>query len=343
MPFILVLMVLASRPASARTTTDSSAPSAASSSASSASASARAELAGFLRSRRERLTPDRVGLPPGGRRRTPGLRREEVAMLSGIGVTWYTWLEQGRDITPSTQVLDALARALLLDPDERAHLHLLATGSRPDDVGDPAGCSVVTADHVELLARFEGVPACIQTAKFDILAANATYRFLISDIDEGPLEDRSCMVRAFLDPVWRAAYDDWEATTARMVARLRAAMPSHLDDPSWTGLVERMRTSSERFDELWQRHDLTREGARDQVFHLPRAGDATVRFTRLYLDEAASVHMNVLQPVGAEDARRLASLAPSDAPRVTMRPALAERLGEELGGRDGGRLGEYAA
>ncbi|UQN29637.1 helix-turn-helix transcriptional regulator [Brachybacterium kimchii] len=340
-------MVLASRPASAPSTAPSTAAASASSpssaSGASASASARAELAGFLRSRRERLTPDRVGLPPGGRRRTPGLRREEVAMLSGIGVTWYTWLEQGRDITPSVQVLDALARALLLDPDERAHLHLLATGSRPDDAGDPAGCSIVTADHVELLSRFEGVPACIQTAKFDILAANATYRFLITDIDEGPLEDRSCMVRAFLDPVWRSAYDDWEATTARMVARLRAAMPSHLDDPSWTGLVERMRTSSERFDELWQRHDLTREGARDQVFHLPRAGDVTVRFTRLLLDEAASVHLNVLQPVGEEDARRLASLAPAAAPHVTMRPSLAERLGEELSGREGGRLGEYAA
>ncbi|MCG7310946.1 helix-turn-helix transcriptional regulator [Brachybacterium sp. ACRRE] len=341
-------MVLASRSASASSTAPSTARSTVASSGSgasasaSASASARAELAGFLRSRRERLTPDRVGLPPGGRRRTPGLRREEVAMLSGIGVTWYTWLEQGRDITPSTQVLDALARALLLDPDERAHLHLLATGSRPDDAGDPAGCSVVTADHVELLARFEGVPACIQTAKFDILAANATYRFLITDIDEGPLEDRSCMVRAFLDPVWRSAYDDWEATTARMVARLRAAMPSHLDDPSWTGLVERMRTSSERFDELWQRHDLTRNGARDQVFHLPRAGDVTVRFTRLHLDEAASVHLNVLQPVGEEDARRLAALAPASVPRVTMRPTLAERLGEELSARDGGRLGEYA-
>lgn len=342
MLFILVLMVLSSRPASGAASDSAAAPSALStsasgSSASTSSASARAELASFLRSRRERLTPDRVGLPPGGRRRTPGLRREEVAMLSGIGVTWYTWLEQGRDITPSTQVLDALARALLLDPDERAHLHLLATGTRPDDAGEPAGCSVVAADHLALLARFDGVPACIQTAKFDILAANATYRFLITDIDEGPIEDRSCMIRAFLDPVWRRAYDDWEATTTRMVARLRAAMPSHLDDSAWTGLVDRMRTSSERFDELWQRHDLARSGVHDQLFHLPRVGDVTVRFTRLWLDEAASVHLNVLQPAGAEDARRLAALtehpdvrAACDGavPRVTMRPALAARLGE---------------
>src|SRR4051812_41071540 len=86
----------------------------------------RRELAGFLRSRRERITPDQVGLPQAGRRRTPGLRREEVAQLSGVGVTWYTWLEQARNITASAQVVDALARALRLDPDERRHLRRLA-------------------------------------------------------------------------------------------------------------------------------------------------------------------------------------------------------------------------
>jgi transcriptional regulator with XRE-family HTH domain len=323
MPVILVPVVISSAPASA--------PALAASSASSRAASpARRELGSFLRSRRERLTPERVGLPPGGRRRTPGLRREEVAMLSGIGVTWYTWLEQGRDITPSAQVLDALGRALLLDPDEHAHLHLLATGARPETAGSPAGCGVVTAEHLALLARLDGVPACIQTAKFDILAANATYRFLITDVDEGPLADRNCMVRAFLDPVWAAAYDDWEATTARMVARLRAAMPSHLDDPAWTGLVDRMREGSQRFDDLWRRHDLTRDGAHDQLFHSPRVGDVTVRFTRLWLDTAASVHLSVMQPAGGEDARRLADLAArcADEPRVTVRPGLAERLGE---------------
>lgn len=317
MLFILVLMMLASGSSRDRTPNTVT--------------SARAELGAFLRSRRERLSPERVGLPGGGRRRTPGLRREEVAMLASIGVTWYTWLEQGRDITPSSQVLDALARALLLDPDESAHLHLLATGSIPGEAGDPAGCGVVTAEHLDLLARWDGIPACIQTAKFDILASNATYRFLIGDIDDGPLEDRSCLVHAFLDPAWIAAYDDWEATTGRMVGRLRAAMPAHLDDPAWTGLVDRMRADSERFDSLWRRHDLTREGVHDQLFHLPSVGDVTVRFTRLWLDTAASVHMTVLTPVGPEDARRLADLTArtADEPRVTVRPALSRRLEDE--------------
>lgn len=292
------------------------------------SATPRHELGSFLRSRRERLTPERVGLPAGGRRRTPGLRREEVALRAGVGVTWYTWLEQGRDIRPSGQVLDAVARALLLDPDERDHLWLLATGTRPSEAATASACAVVTDEHLALLARLDGIPACIQTAKFDILASNATYRFLISDLDEGPVEDRNCMVRAFLDPAWAAAYDDLDATTSRMAARLRAALPAHLDDPAWTGLVERMRTASPRFEELWERHELSTEGARDQLFHLPRVGDVTVRFTRLWLDTAASVHLNVLQPATQEDERRLSRLTATlgDVPAVTARPALSERL-----------------
>ncbi|PWH07934.1 XRE family transcriptional regulator [Brachybacterium endophyticum] len=294
------------------------------------SAAARSELGSFLRSRREGLTPGRVGLPPGGRRRTPGLRREEVALLAGVGVTWYTWLEQGRDISPSAQVLDAVSRALLMDPDERAHVHQLATGARPEDAGEAMGCGAVTSEHLDLLERLDGIPACIQTAKFDILASNATYRFLIDDVDEGPTEDRNCLVRAFLHPAWKDAYDDWEATTARMVARLRSAMPAHLDDPAWTGLVERMRGASSRFEDLWQRHELTRDETHDQLFHLPRVGDVTVRFTLLWLDTAANVHLTLLHPVGRRDAERLRELSSSTAhaPRVTVRPALARRLGE---------------
>ncbi len=288
----------------------------------------RRELSAFLRSRRERLSPERVGLPAGGRRRTPGLRREEVAQLAGVGVTWYTWLEQGRDISPSGQVLDAIARALLMDPDERDHLWLLVTGIRPSDAATASGCAIVTTDHLALLEGMGSVPTCIQTAKFDILASNAPYRFLISDLDDGPVEDRNCMVRAFLDPAWAAAYDDWEATTARMVARLRAALPAHLDDPSWTALIDRMRTSSARFEELLREHELTTNGTAEQLFHLARVGDVTVRFTRLWLDTAASVHLNVLQPASAADARRLARLAElvAEAPRVTARPRLAARL-----------------
>ncbi|WP_344789954.1 helix-turn-helix transcriptional regulator [Gryllotalpicola daejeonensis] len=287
---------------------------------------ARNELGSFLRSRRERITPDQVGLPAGGRRRTPGLRREEVAMLAGVGVTWYTWLEQGRDISPSPGVLDAIARALRLDSDEREHLWLLAVG-RGAGEPDPSG-GVVTEGHLALLAGLMPTPACIQTDKFDILASNASYRFLIDDLDKGSVADRNCMVRAFLDPVWAAAYPDYEEATARMVARLRSALPRHLDDPSWTALVERMRTESPRFRKLWQQREVVTSTAPQQVFRSRRVGTVRVHFIRLWLENTPSVRLISMQPVTAADARRLARLAElvADEPVVTTRPSVAAQL-----------------
>src|SRR5215472_5696306 len=128
----------------------------------------RAELAAFLRTRRERITPEQAGLPPGSRRRTPGLRREEVAQLSGVGVTWYTWLEQGRPINASPQVLSAIARTLLLDQAEREHLFRLA--DLPDAAGAGPGltpCEQVLPEVQEILDTLSPMPACVLNERFD--------------------------------------------------------------------------------------------------------------------------------------------------------------------------------
>src|SRR5262249_34037523 len=155
----------------------------------------RAELAAFLRSRRERISPEQAGLAPGTRRRTPGLRREEVAQLAGVGVTWYTWLEQGRQINASTQVLGAVARTLRLDPAEREDPFPLAPGpgragrehlSRLADVPDAAGtagadgggCEQVTADVRQILDALVPLPASVLNERFDLLAWNAAYEVL---------------------------------------------------------------------------------------------------------------------------------------------------------------------
>src|SRR5690242_1809296 len=140
----------------------------------------RAELAAYLRARRERITPEQAGLPPGSRRRTPGLRREEVAQLSGVGVTWYTWLEQGRPINASTQVLGAVARTLLLDQAEREHLFRLA--DLPDAV-NAAGAATTACERVlpevqEILDTLAPMPACVLNERFDLLAWNAAYAAL---------------------------------------------------------------------------------------------------------------------------------------------------------------------
>jgi transcriptional regulator with XRE-family HTH domain len=134
--------------------------------------SRRAELAAFLRSRRERISPEQAGLPPGPRRRTPGLRREEVAQLAGVGVTWYTWLEQGRPINASIQVLSALSRTLMLDSAEREHLYRLAglPGAAEQPPGPDSGCEQVSAEVQGILDSLVPLPAGILNERFDLLA-----------------------------------------------------------------------------------------------------------------------------------------------------------------------------
>src|SRR5262245_10658297 len=152
----------------------------------------RRELAGFLRSRRERIAPEQVGLPPASRRRTPGLRREEVATLAGVGVTWYTWLEQGRDINASSQVLDSVARTLLLDPHERDHLFRLA--EVPDGTV-PHDCLSAPGEIQVLLDQLVPYPACVRNARYDVLAFNSAYEQLMGPLADVPFEDRNSLWR----------------------------------------------------------------------------------------------------------------------------------------------------
>jgi transcriptional regulator with XRE-family HTH domain len=189
----------------------------------------RRELAAFLRSRRERIGPEQVGLPPTRRRRTPGLRREEVAQLAGVGVTWYTWLEQGRDINPSAQVLDAVARTLRLDTHERSHLFTLA--GLPDTAIATIAleCDALCPTAQLLLDQLEPFPACVVNARWDLLAFNRAYASIFDGLETMPIEDRNCLWLAFTDPSWRAAIVDWEEGVARLVAQYRAAMAEYID------------------------------------------------------------------------------------------------------------------
>jgi len=159
----------------------------------------RRELASFLRTRRERLAPEDVGLPPGYRRRTPGLRREEVAQLSGVGVTWYTWLEQGRPINASAQVLEAVARTLRLDVSERSHLFTLA-GVADQSTRFVESCEPAVRDLVEGMDPY---PAVLVGPRYDILAWNRAYAALQGDVSRLPQRYRNVMWLAFTQPTWR--------------------------------------------------------------------------------------------------------------------------------------------
>ncbi|MFJ3302188.1 helix-turn-helix transcriptional regulator [Streptomyces sp. NPDC086549] len=265
----------------------------------------RHELAAFLRSRRERIPPEQVGLPRGSRRRTPGLRREEVAHLSAVGVTWYTWLEQARDIQVSVQVLDALARTLLLDASERAHLFQLAGSADPTPA---ASCSTVTPALRELLRGLEPVPACIQNSRYDILAYNRTYGRLLSDLDDVPPEDRNCMLLVHTNAEWQSAIVHLEETRRLMAARLRASMAGHLGEPAWKMLVKRLKAESAEFRANWERYEVVNPRTKTKQFRNRDVGLLTVDHTDLWLNPEAGARMVTYVPVDEESRRRLERL-----------------------------------
>ncbi|MFI5689577.1 helix-turn-helix transcriptional regulator [Streptomyces sp. NPDC051636] len=225
----------------------------------------RAELGAFLRLRRERVTPEEAGIERGPRRRTPGLRREEVAQLSGIGVAWYTWLEQGRPINPSVQVLDAIARTLRLDPTERNHLYRLAdVPSVPLDAA--AARDGQPPEHQTILDALSPFPACLVTARYDVLAFNDAYGALDPAIMLRPEAERNILWHLFTSDEHQQPLVEWERETSLMVAQLRAESGRRLADPHWTEFIQRLSATSPRFAEMWARHEVAASDTRRKSF-----------------------------------------------------------------------------
>jgi transcriptional regulator with XRE-family HTH domain len=292
----------------------------------------RRELAGFLRSRRERIAPEQVGLPPAIRRRTPGLRREEVATLAGVGVTWYTWLEQGRDINASPQVLDAVARTLLLDPHEREHLFRLA--DLPDGNGQ-AECKALPPTAQLLLDQLEPYPACIRNARYDILAYNPAFDALMGPLADLPFEERNSLWRMFTSSACRAATLDWEEGTRRMVAEYRAAMAAHVAEPAWKCLVSRLTQASPEFAELWERHEVASPENLTKRFLHPQAGLLKLNYTHLWLGQRLGTRMTTYTPADEQTEARLRDLherrvraAARDGRRPDRRPELVAAINQ---------------
>ncbi|WUH93611.1 helix-turn-helix transcriptional regulator [Streptomyces sp. NBC_00433] len=265
-------------------------------------ASRRQELASFLRSRRERITPEQVGLPPGRRRRTPGLRREEVAQLAAVGVTWYTWLEQARDIQVSSQVADAIARALMLDQNERRHLFTLAGTADPDPRLDCPGMSPAVR---AMLDRLEPLPAAVFNVRYDIIAYNRTYGRLVSDLDAMPVEDRNVMWLAFTDPVWRERMLDREENTRLMAAKFRSSMAKHLAEPAWKEMLGRLQQNSPEFRRAWERHEVLQPGSHVKRYLNPDVGLLAFDFTHLWLGPQDGPRLTVYSPVDEPTRERL--------------------------------------
>ncbi|MFD0436235.1 helix-turn-helix transcriptional regulator [Streptomyces chartreusis] len=289
-----------------------------------ASAIRRHELAAFLRHRREHIAPEQVGLPRGSRRRTPGLRREEVAQLAAVGVTWYTWLEQARDIQVSVQVLDALARTLMLDPSERSHLFQLAGAVDPTPA---TACPSVTPAMRAVLERLEPYPACLQNSRYDILAHNRTYGLLLCDLEAVPPEDRNCMILSYTNQDWQSSIVHLEETQRLMAARFRAAMAGHLGEPAWKMLLGRLRTESPAFREVWERHEVVSHRSKRKEFLNRHVGRILVDHTDLWLSPDVGPRMVTYVPADEESAVRLGKLheIALQGARGTARPAPTHR------------------
>jgi len=212
------------------------------------------ELGDLLRSRRERLQPADVGLPAGTRRRTRGLRREEVAQLASISATYYTVLEQGRDLRPSRQVLDALSVALRLDPTERAHVHELVHGAPPAQ--PPAVAESISPAALALVDRLDPGPAYITGRCWDVLAANRAARLLWTDWPALPPEARNMLWWTFTDPGAREILVDWAGEACVLLGRFRAAAARHPGDPGFGELLERLHAASPEVRAWWPQHDV---------------------------------------------------------------------------------------
>ena len=269
------------------------------------------ELAEFLRSRRARLLPADVGLPPGARRRTPGLRREEVADLAGIGTTWYTWLEQGRDIRVSADVLDNLARALRLTPDERAHLFRVAHRQPPPRALAPWEEASPSARR--LLATFGGAPAYIMGRRWDLLAWNAAATAVFGDFEALPDGERNMVRLIFTDGELRRRFVDWEGTARGVLALFRADRGRYADDPWFAEVIDDLRRVSPEFGRWWPRHDVRERAAERKEVEHPVVGRLVLEPTTLQLAGSSDLKLVVYAPLPEEDtARKLQRLVGRD-------------------------------
>lgn len=270
------------------------------------------ELGEFLRARRARLRPTDVGLPSGaGLRRTPGLRREELAALAGLSIDYYIRLEQGKETNPGTAILDGLARALHLTEEEHEHLYSLANrAARRTWPSRPHAIREVRAGLRLLLQTVRPCPAYVQNTVNDILAANPEGLALLAGIEEWPVHRRNTLRYVFCHPAARTLYPDWEATAQATVANLRARSVAAPQSPDLAALVEEISAASAEFARLWKRYDLRYRRSQAKAFHHPEVGNLTLDFEVLNLDDGLRLSIFQAEPGTPDhDALKLLALA----------------------------------
>jgi len=253
------------------------------------------ELADFLKSRRARVLPSQVGLSVGIRRRTPGLRREEVAQLAGIGLTWYTWLEQGRPIQVSTPVVESLSRVLLLDKHERRHLYLLANQPLPAEVPGYKGTVSSALQHV--LDSLTLSPALITDQRFNVIAWNKAACLLFGEFSEMNARERNIVWAMFTDKRYKQLYVNWNLYAKNLLGRFRSTCGQYIEDVWITQLVDDLKTQSEEFDLWWPLHEIQNDTGLSKQLNHPAVGLLDFEISNFDVSDNSGLKMVVHSPL----------------------------------------------
>ncbi|HEF5872965.1 TPA: helix-turn-helix domain-containing protein [Burkholderia cenocepacia] len=276
-------------------------------------------LGAYLRDRREKLDPVALGLPA-TRRRTPGLRREEVAQRAHVSAAWYTWLEQGRGGAPSADVLDRLARALMLNEAEREHLFLLGLGHPPEvRYHAPAG---VTPRLQRVLDSLDASPAIIRSATWDVVAWNDAAAATLTDYAALPPAARNILRLIFVDAGVRYAQPNWERVARFAVGAFRADVARSGATQAVQAFVDEMRATSAEFDAMWRDHDIrTHDEGTKEIRH-PRAGRIALDYSAFSVTGNPELSLVIFTPATPADRARIRELvAARERTRAAQAPA----------------------
>lgn len=265
-------------------------------------------LGAFLRDRRLRLDPAALGF--GGRRRTPGLRREEVAQRAHISATWYTWLEQGRGGAPSPRVLDSLAEALMMTEVEREHLFLLAIGRPP--MSRAAAREGISWRLQRFLDAMPIIPATVATSAWDIIGWNRAAQIVLTDYAALLPGERNILRRMFLDPATRAAQIDWESVARFLVATFRAETARAGEAERAAELVAELTGKSDDFARMWTENDVHTTGEGAKSIRHAVAGEITFEFSSFAVDGRPDLKMMIYNPAGDRDVEKMRQICGSD-------------------------------
>ncbi|PSJ55740.1 helix-turn-helix transcriptional regulator [Kumtagia ephedrae] len=265
-------------------------------------------LGAFLKDRRQRLDPAALGF--GGRRRTPGLRREEVAQRAHISTTWYTWLEQGRGGAPSPRVLDSLAEALMMTEAEREHLFLVGIGRPPKS--HASAREGISWRLQRFLDAMPMIPATVATSTWDIIGWNRAAQLALTDYEALPPGERNILRRMFLDPATRAAQLDWEPVARFLVATFRAETARVGEAERAAELVGELSGKSDEFTRMWIENDVQATGEGAKTIRHAAVGEITFEFSSFAIDGRPDLKLMVYNPAGEVDLKKMRQLCSPD-------------------------------